>query len=121
MSKNILGVNNRFNRDELYRTLAVDRLQQRWEKQSLIFIFKLLHNLAPPALSSKIQFKSSNNYRLRNTNTQIMLPKPHTNFVRNSSLYFACRLFNNLPFDLRTIDDVTTFTKKIKKFPLPLT
>ena len=109
----VLGVNSRFNRDTLYNILKVDRLKDRQEKQSLIFIFKLLHNLAPPSLSSKVEFKTLNNYTLRNTNTQIALIKPRTNFIRNSPEYTACILFNNLPIDIRTIVSLKTFTKSI--------
>ena len=40
------------------------------------------------------------------------------NSKRNSPLYFASGLFNNLPINLRIIGTVNTFTKEIKKSPL---
>ena len=51
-----LGVDNRFRREALYRTLEVKNLKERWETRGLIHvrILKLLHNLAPPSLSSRI-------------------------------------------------------------------
>ena len=84
---------NRFSREALYRTLELKNLKERWETHGLILIFKLLHNLAPPSLSSRIEFKSQSNYTLRSNNTQIVLPRPRTNFVRNSALYSTSKLF----------------------------
>ena len=110
----VLGVDNRFSREALYRTLEVKNLKERWETHGLILIFKLLHNLAPPSLSSRIEFKSQSNYTLRSNNTQIVLPRPRTNFV-NSSLYSASKLFNSLAINLRTINDIKIFAKEIKK------
>ena len=43
----VLQVDNRFNRQTLYRTLKVDCLVDRWNKQALLLIFKLLNNLLP--------------------------------------------------------------------------
>ena len=111
----ILGVDSRFNRQTLYRTLEVNTLGERRKIQALIIIFKLLHNLAPLSLSSRIQLRSQSHYSLRNVNTQIVLPRPRTNFLRNSALYSASKLFNNLPVSLRTINDTKMFTKELKK------
>ena len=111
----VLGVNSRFNRETLYSSLKVDQLKERREKQSMIFIYKLLHNLAPKSLSSRVEFRSLDNYTLRNTNTKITLPKPRTNFIRNSPSYLACSLFNNLPIYVRTANSIKTFSKEIFK------
>ena len=111
----ILGVDSRFNRETLYRTLETKTLKELWETNALIFVYKMLHNLTPPSLSSRIEFRSQPNYSLRNDNTQIVLPKPRTNFIRNSSLYTTSKLFNSLPLHLRTITDSKLFAKEISK------
>ena len=113
--RQILGVDSRFNRQTLYRTLDVNTLEDRRKIQALVMVYKLLHNIAPLSLSSRIQFRSQSHYCLRNVNTQIVLPKPRTNFLRNSALYSASKIFNTLPVSLRTIDDLKTFTAELKK------
>lgn len=111
----VQGVGTRYNRETLYSSLQVDRLKERRGKQALIFIFKLLYNLAPTTLSSSVQLRSFENYTLRNSNTQIVMPKPRSNFVRNSPLYVACKTFNNLPVHLRRISDIKSFSREIMK------
>ena len=111
----ILGVDSRFNRETLYRTLEAHTLGERRKIQALVIIYKLLHNLAPLSLSSRIQLRSPSHYSLRSVNTQIVLPRPRTNFLRNSALYSASKLFNKLPISLRSTNDIKIFTKELKK------
>ena len=111
----VLGVNSRFNRETLYSSLKVDQLKERREKQSMIFIYKLLHNLAPQSLSSRVEFRSLDNYTLRNSNTKITLPKPRTNFIGNSPSYLACSLLNNLPIYVRTANSLIVLKPSQKK------
>ena len=57
-------------------------------------------------------------YSLRNTLNKILLPKPETNFKRNSFLYTSAILFNSLPNEIRSITVLTTFKEKINKYNL---
>ena len=68
--RTVLGVNIPNNWETLHSILEVNQLNKRREKQSMIFIYKLLvlHNLAPPPLSSKTEFRSLDNYTLGNSN-----------------------------------------------------
>ena len=115
--RNVLGVNSRFHTDDLYKTLKLDKLKDQWTKQTLIIVFKLLHNAGPSRLSSLITFNVQSNYLLRSSNSQIALPKPRTNFLRNSPLYQASKLFNALPLNVRLIDNTKIFTSEISKMP----
>ena len=110
--RSVLNVNSTFNRATLYNILKVDQLNQRWDKLSKIIVHKLVNNLAPSVLCSRIQFKSRK-YSLRNTTHQIQLPKPHTNYLRNSPLYSASKLFNNLPVSTRLVKNPASFARLI--------
>ena len=108
--RSVLQVDNRFNRATLYNTLEIDQLKERWEKQCILLVYKLVNNLAPPSLSSRIHLKSRE-YMLRNMTCQIELPRPHTNFLRKSPLYSASKLFNNLPANIRSENNLTAFVR----------
>ena len=108
----VLQVDNRFNRQTLYRTLKVDCLVDRWNKQALLLIFKLLNNLLPQTLCAHLK-KRESNYSLRNYDNIISLPRPKSNILKNSTLYSASKLFNNLPQGIRTIHSLYAFSKAI--------
>ena len=55
-------------------------------------------------------------YSLRNTRNKILLPKPKTNFKRNSFLYTSAMSFNSLPNEIRSINVLSTFKEKINKY-----
>ena len=108
----VLQVDNRFNRQTLYDTLKVDCLTNRWKKQALILIFKLLNNLLSPNLGARIERREST-YNLRNHDILISLPKPKTNFLKNSPLYSASKLFNSLTQEIRIITSFSLFSKAL--------
>ena len=111
----VLKANSRFPTDILFKTLEVDKLKVHWAKQALVTIFNLLFNIGPPLLTAMIEFNTRLGYTLRSANTQIAIPRPHTNFLHNSPLYQASKLFNTLPVNLRIIKDVKLFSTMIKK------
>jgi len=108
----VLQVENRFNRQTLYATLDVDCLFDRWKRQELLLIFKLLNNLLPHSLCSRIE-KKENIYIIRNYNNIISLPRPKSNFLKNSTLYSASKSFNSLPQDKRLITSLKLFASAI--------
>lgn len=108
----VLQVDNRFNRQSLYDTLKVDCLLDRWKKQALLLIFKVLNNLLPVSLCERVQ-KRESLYNLRNHENILNLPKPKTNILRKSTLYSASKLFNTLPTRTRSITSITAFSKSI--------
>lgn len=62
----VLGVEAQYTGDTLYSTLKVDRLIERWQRQSLIFIYKAIHNLLPESLCSRIELRETT-YNFQNT------------------------------------------------------
>ena len=68
----------------------------------------------PIYLSSRIQMKR-NPYMLRNSVSQIYLPKPKTDFLKRSFIYASSKIFNSLPLETRQICNIKTFLRKISK------
>ena len=66
----------------------MDRLNERWKKQSLILIYKAIHNLLPEALCSRVELRQSR-YDFHNIDTLVKLPKPRTIFLKRSPFYIA--------------------------------
>ena len=111
----VMQVDNRFNRKTLYNTLKTDCLFDRWKKQALLLIYKLLNNLLPQSLCSRIQRRESS-YNIRNYDTVISLPKPKTNYLKNSALYSASKLFNSLPQEIRTTYSINMFSRALSDY-----
>ena len=108
----VLHVDSRFSSHLLYSFLDIDRIDIRWRKQALCYIFKLIHGLQPLSLCSFISVKRSN-YHFRNFENKLVLPKPKTNFMRNGTLYNSIKLFNDLPSNIRSKADIEAFTQAV--------
>ena len=110
----VLGVDAQYNREALYNTLKIDRLNERWKKQAVTQIHKAIYNLLPESLCSRIALREKY-YNVRNNDTIVSLPKPRTNILKRSPFYSASKLFNKLPQNIRIIDNIRSFTKAIQK------
>ena len=101
--------------NELFRMAKVSPIDLRWKKTNVIFLFKIIHlpNM-PTYISCRIQMKS-NNYTLRNSLSQILLPKPKTEFLKRSFIYGGSKIVNSLLPDTRQSCNLNTFRSKISK------
>jgi len=84
----------------------------------LLMTFKILNFLAPTYLSSLISLRLPPKYNLRNSNNKLFLSHPH--FKSKATLgdhSFTCaapKLWNALPFDIRSARSVSIFKAKLK-------
>ena len=79
----------------------------------------MIHHIVPESICSKIQFKE-NVYNLRNHKCILNIFKPQSNFMKNSSLYIAIKLFNALPENLCIQNNIDSFTRGISDlYPIP--
>ena len=108
----ILGVDALYSTSLLYFSIDIAKLELRWKRQAVSFIFKLLHGLLPLSLCSRISLKESK-YSLRNCECKIYLDKPRTNYLRHGGLYRGIQIFNSLPCNIRQINDLSVFNKAI--------
>ena len=73
-------------------------------------VYKSLNGLTPDYLSSKFVDRSSvSNYSLRDTEGKLVIPQPHTNYMKNSFSYSGAVLWNSLPIELRQADSLSAF------------
>lgn len=63
-----------------------------------------------------MNYKSQNNIETRNTiNRNLRLIKPNTTLSFNYCVYREIKLFNNLPYNIKTIQNKSRFKYEIKK------
>ena len=75
-------------------------------------VHKLLYGLAPDYLRSMFVNRSIvANYSLRDTEGKLAIPKPRTDYLRNSFSYSysSAVLWNSLPTDLRQTENLNQF------------
>jgi hypothetical protein len=65
------------------------------------FLYKVLSNSAAPTLKDSLISRNIllNNYNLRNSQTDLTLPKPNREFLKRSFKYSGAYLWNNLPLE----------------------
>ena len=73
-------------------------------------VYKSLNGLAPDYMHSMFVNRNSiNPYSLRNTEGKLVVPKPRTNYLKNSFSYSGAVLWNSLPIKLRQANNLTDF------------
>ena len=93
------------------------------EFKILLTTFKILNFLAPTYLSSLISLRLPPKYNLRNSNDKLFLSYPR--FKSKATLgdrSFTCaapKLWNALPFDIRSARAVSIFKSQAKNSPFP--
>ena len=101
----------------ILRTLDWENLETRWYLTKATFLYKVLSNSAAPIL--KDSFTSRNillhNYSLRNSQTDLTLPKPNREFLKRSFKYSGAYLWNNLPLEAKQAQSIYTFKSCIKQ------
>ena len=102
---------------DVFETLAWETLQKRRDYLKLIFIYKMiLNNLAAPNLNHMF-LKMRNclmSYNLRNSDTNLVLPKPKTEFKKRSFSYHDVFFWNNLCVDAKRANNLMSFKKLIR-------
>ena len=83
----------------------------------LILVFKAIHGLAPPYISDLITVKPKSSYHLR-SNSSLLLEPPKEKMLSTlsaRSFYAAAPcLWNSLPAELRDIQSLCNFKRKLK-------
>ena len=93
-------------------------IRYRIEFKILLITFKILNFLAPSYLSSLISLRLPSKYNLRNSSDNLLLSYPR--FKSKATLgdrSFTCaapKLWNALPFDIRSANTVSIFKAKLK-------
>ena len=94
-----------------WQTLDVKRLENK-----LILMYKILNNHTVPNLNELFCKRNTiqNNYNLRSSDTDLLLPKPNSEFLKKSFLYSGAMQWNHLPEDFQKSETLFSFKKKIR-------
>ena len=90
-------------------------VEKRIAFKVLMIVFKCLHNKAPKLLSSTLLVRTTG--RFSHTNMLYTnLFYATSSFGNRAFIYYAPRLWNSLPNDLRQVDTLLSFKKKLKTY-----
>lgn len=77
-------------------------------------VYEILNSVAPEYLIWRIVSRNSvSAYRLRNTESKLLLPQPRTDYLKRSFWHNGAQLWNNLPIELRQASSLTDFKSKL--------
>ena len=101
---------------ELYREVAWEKLKDRREKQCLIMLYKIMHNLVPPALKTLLPSKTHDrtNYRLRDTE-KFTLIKVNSKLAYDSFYPASIRRWNSLTPEIANVSTVEELKNKLNE------
>jgi hypothetical protein len=99
----------------LYFETGWETLKERRKKRKMSQFYKLFYGLAPTYLSDKLpaNVHSKSKYNLRNADN-IIIPYARTSLAYGSFIPSACRLWNELPIEIRHSDSVSIFKSNIR-------
>ena len=95
-------------------TLGWETLARRRELNKLVLMYKVLGNHTAPNLKDLFSRRntSQNIYDLRNSETDLSLKKPKTEFLKKTFGYSGAILWNSLPQDVKAAESITRHLKQ---------
>ena len=98
------------NADALLKNIGWKKLQTQRKIQKAVMVHKSLYGPAPDYLQPLFVNRSSvANYSLRDTERKLAIPKPRTNYLKNSFSYTGAVLWNSLPIQMRQTNSLNHF------------
>ena len=108
LQKRAARVITRSNYDEklsqIFETLNWKTIKEILDERQLVMTFKALQGPGPEYLTQLFNLNNNTSHQLQGDNRYIHLPKPRTDFLKNSFSYRGAVSWNNLPKNV--IDDV---------------
>ena len=98
----------------LFELLGWKNLASQQQIQRATMVYKSLHGLAPDYLCSKCE-RQKTAYNLRDSQNELNVPLPRTNYYKNSFSYSGTTLWNSLPRDIRHAESLGLFKRLIKE------
>ena len=99
--------------NDILNDLGWDRLVNRRKKRKAILMFKTMNKLVPSYIQSLFQKRSNSAYNIRNQENKLSLPRPRTEYLKNSFSYSGAMLWNCLSSGARDAKSVPQFLKFI--------
>ena len=113
----ITGADYDVRSSEVLNTLGWENcMANRRALNKLVFIYKLLANHTAPNLKDLFSRRnvSQNSYELRNSETDLSIKKPKTEFLKKTFGYSGAVLWNSLPQDVKMAESLISFKTKVK-------
>ncbi len=112
----ITGADYDVRSSEVLNKLGWETLARRRELNKLVFMYKVLGNHTAPNLKDLFSRRnaSQNIYDLRNSETDLSLKKPKTEFLKKTFGYSGAILWNSLPQDVKAAESITSFKTMAK-------
>ena len=77
-------------------------------------MFKVVHNLVPSYLSEQFSRRdAAHDHNTRGNHVNLSIPKPNTNFLKNSLAYNGAVAWNSIPTDIRYSENIEMLKKKL--------
>ena len=86
--------------DPLIEILGWQKLESQRSFHKAVMVYKSLNGLAPEYMRSMFIYRDTV-YSLRDAEGKLNIPKPRTNYLKNSFSYTGAVLWNSLPAGLR--------------------
>ena len=101
-----------FNANRIYKVVKVLRLRNR---NKAILMYRILNNQGASSLKESFTRISALeiNYNLRNSSTDLVLPHPKREFLKNSFKFSGAKLWNSLPLQAKLAQSEYTFKMNI--------
>jgi hypothetical protein len=98
-------------------TLGWETLKSRRQKMKSILLYKILNDYTAPYLKESPTGSRSSltqaNYNLRNSYTDLALPKPRREFLKKSFKYSGAKLWNSLSREAKEAQSIHIFKQNI--------
>ena len=107
----ISGANYDTHSVDLFNTLSWDTLENRRTGAKSVLMYKILNDHTAPGLRGSFVRREidQTNYHLRNTATDLSLPKPKREFLKKSFKYSGAMLWNQLPVEGKLAESLQSF------------
>ena len=111
----ITGADYDVRSSEVLNSLGWEKLANRRALNKLVFIYKVLENHTAPNLKDLFSRRnvSQNSYELRNSETDLSIKKPKTEFLKKTFGYSGAVLWNS-PQDVKMAESLISFKTKVK-------
>jgi hypothetical protein len=100
---------------DVLETLGWEALEVRRKRNKAILMYRILNNQGASSLKESFTRISALeiNYNLRNSSTDLVLPHPKREFLKNSFKFSGAKLWNSLPLQAKLAQSEYTFKMNI--------
>ena len=106
--------------DELFKELNWLKFPKRVLYHTGLMVYKALNGQAPTYVASMISFVSEHHARQTRSATSgtLYIPKSNSALLDNAFSVYAPKLWNNIPLEIKNIDNIFKFKKDLKTYLL---